>query len=612
MTKTSFSYDQAATQIASYGWANASTTPITYGFRSSDASDPGFVRFSSVLISAADQAMALWSDVANIKFQKVGTGTTGEAAYTDNATMLFAGDVDSGGYGWTYFPGDRSASSIDGNVYLNTSGGNFANLSNGNYEFMALIHEIGHGLGLDHPGAYNGGNPTYALNAEYLQDSRQYTVMSYFDAEETGAVHGWNFAATPLLHDIAAIQKLYGANTSARADDTVYGFNSTANRQQFNIASANQKVVFAIWDGGGDDTLNFSGYLQNSKIDLRGESFSDVGGLVANVAIARGVAIENAIGGGGNDTITGNGLANTLTGGAGSDDLKGGAGNDHLNGGAGNDTIELTGARSEYTFWLAADGSIVAGDHQANRDGYDTVSGVENVHFTDGSFLIANLLSAGTAPDPSTWGTGSGGGTTTTPTTPVTPPNTTPGTETKVPPAATGADPATDASTSDLTITGTSAADTCTGGGGDDVLMGLAGRDALDGGAGFDVLVGGGGKDLLTGGSDGDVFEFDSVRDSGRTGGTRDVILDFHHNDDAIDLYGIDANTRVGGDQDFSYIGRQGFHGIAGELHAIRLNFAGTARDKTIIEGDVNGDGRADFQIELSHLVTLTKADFIL
>ena len=238
MVKPSYSWDQAATQIASFGWANAATIPITYGFRASDPTDLGFVRFSSVLIDAADQALALWSDVANIKFAKVGTGNTGSAAYTNNATILFAGDVNSGGYGWTYFPGDRAAASIDGNVYLNTSGGSFTDMSNGSYDYMALIHEIGHAIGLDHPGAYNGGSPVYAVDAGYVQDSRQYTVMSYFDAEETGAVHGWNYASTPLLHDIAAAQKLYGANMATRAGDTVYGFNSNADRAAFHITSA--------------------------------------------------------------------------------------------------------------------------------------------------------------------------------------------------------------------------------------------------------------------------------------------------------------------------------------------------------------------------------------
>ena len=167
MVKPSFSYDQAATKIAAYGWADAATVPITYGFRASDASDPGFAQFSSALIDATVQAINVWSDVANIKFQRVGSGNSGYTAYTNDATILFAGDTDSGGYGWTYFPGDRASSSVDGNVFLNTSYGNFVDLSAGSYEFLALIHEIGHGLGLDHPGAYNGGSPTYAVDAVY-------------------------------------------------------------------------------------------------------------------------------------------------------------------------------------------------------------------------------------------------------------------------------------------------------------------------------------------------------------------------------------------------------------------------------------------------------------
>ena len=92
----------------------------------------------------------------------------------------------------------------------------------------------------------------------------------------------------------------------------------------------------------------------------------------------------------------------------------------------------------------------------------------------------------------------------------------------------------------------------------------------------------------------------------------RDVITDFHRGEDVIDLFGIDANLRAGGDQAFTFLGRSQFHGIAGELRAVKLNFAGTSHDKTIVEGDSNGDGRADFQVELKGLIALTKADFIL
>ncbi|MFP3520841.1 M10 family metallopeptidase C-terminal domain-containing protein, partial [Pseudomonas sp. SIMBA_077] len=74
-----------------------------------------------------------------------------------------------------------------------------------------------------------------------------------------------------------------------------------------------------VWDGGGNDTLDFSGFTQNQKINLTATSFSDVGGLVGNVSIAHGVTVENAIGGSGNDLLIGNAAANILEGGAGND-----------------------------------------------------------------------------------------------------------------------------------------------------------------------------------------------------------------------------------------------------------------------------------------------------
>jgi Ca2+-binding RTX toxin-like protein len=151
-----------------------------------------------------------------------------------------------------------------------------------------------------------------------------------------------------------------------------------------------------------------------------------------------------------------------------------------------------------------------------------------------------------------------------------------------------------------------------TGYGGVDTFNGMGGRDTLTGGNGSDVLTGGRGRDLLTGGSGNDHFDFNTLADTGAASTTRDVIMDFVHLHDEIDLKTIDASSRSSGNGDFLFIRTVAFHGIAGELRYAKVDLAGAARDKTIVSGDVNGDGRADFQIELKGLVTLTATDFVL
>jgi hypothetical protein len=88
--------------------------------------------------------------------------------------------------------------------------------------------------------------------------------------------------------------------------------------------------------------------------------------------------------------------------------------------------------------------------------------------------------------------------------------------------------------------------------------------------------------------------------------------MDFQHSIDDIDLRDIDAKKGVAGNQKFHWIGGSDFHHLKGELHFDKVNRPGTASDKTIVAGDVNGDGRADFQIELTGLIHLTKGDFVL
>jgi D-alanyl-D-alanine carboxypeptidase len=161
-------------------------------------------------------------------------------------------------------------------------------------------------------------------------------------------------------------------------------------------------------------------------------------------------------------------------------------------------------------------------------------------------------------------------------------------------------------------IRGGNGNDKLLGGDGNDKLSGRDGADVLDGGNGRDVLTGGNGQDFLTGGAGRDVFDFNSVWETGPASSSRDVITDFEQGQDVIDLAGIDANSHRRGDQGFHFIGEQGFSGKSGQLHIYFLDEAGTASDRTIIEGDVNGDRIADFQIEVVGLHQFNCYDFVL
>ena len=133
--------------------------------------------------------------------------------------------------------------------------------------------------------------------------------------------------------------------------------------------------------------------------------------------------------------------------------------------------------------------------------------------------------------------------------------------------------------------------------------MVVRGNDTLIGGAGNDVLIGGPGADTLTGGAGADRFTF-SVGDLSADPAKTDTITDFSRSDgDKIDLTGFDG----GGASIFSFIGIGAFMKHAGEL---RIDTSGTNQ---IIYGDLNGDGIADFAINVSKgSGTLIASDFIL
>jgi Ca2+-binding RTX toxin-like protein len=144
-------------------------------------------------------------------------------------------------------------------------------------------------------------------------------------------------------------------------------------------------------------------------------------------------------------------------------------------------------------------------------------------------------------------------------------------------------------------LAGGAQADYLAGGAGADQLYGLSGNDTLVGGAGADTLRGGGGRDM---------FQFAAVTDS--TAAVRDTIVDFVAGTDRIDLWQIDAVAGTGGNEAFTFIGAAAFGSSAGQLRAFQ------ADGSWFVEGDTNGDGIADFALQVMGSGALGAGDFLL
>jgi serralysin len=153
--------------------------------------------------------------------------------------------------------------------------------------------------------------------------------------------------------------------------------------------------VFSVWDAGGKDTLDFSGFTQNQKINLNEASFSDVGGMVGNVSIAKGVTVENAIGGSGNDLLIGNSVSNELKGGAGNDILFGAGGADKLWGGAGSDTFVFAASSDSKPGAIDQILDFVSGLDKIDLTGITNGAGLHFVNSFTGAAGDAVLTSSG-------------------------------------------------------------------------------------------------------------------------------------------------------------------------------------------------------------------------
>ena len=291
---------------------------------------------------------------------------------------------------------------------------------------------------------------------------------------------------------------------------------------------------------------------------------------------------DTLMGGGGNDTIFG-GAGNDvlragryMDGGDGDDTLIGAQGTDQMLGGSGNDVLRgsgfAAGGDGNDTYYIGATGSLFISESNSVNSGNDTAVSLDTIQFSnvngsgmaDGVLLFETYLT---------------------------------------PPWFENIENLRLIGLNSVDAWGSDIANRITGNSGNNELRGFGGNDTLMGGAGQDTLYGGEGKDRLTGGADADIFAFRMPQEIGNGAG-RDVVTDFTVGVDKIDLTSIDADPMVFGYQSLSFIGNAAFSHTAGELRYSA--FAG------ILTGDTNGDGIADFQLQLIGKPALTAADLML
>ena len=402
------------------GMTNARHT-LTFSFKktadgASAADNNGFKEMGASQKAAVRKVLDLVASVANLTFSEVDSGGN---------IQLGTNNQGHRSSGYAYYPNTIGSGTTAVYIANDVFDPATTDWSEGTRAWETLVHEIGHALGLKHPGAYNAGGGTTA--GPYLKtadDNTQNTVMSYsapknaLAADVTPVEGGGSRLSLGYVQpdglqmlDVKALQYMYGASRQAAATSAkTYDFGPAENH--------NNRFLKTIWNPNAGSVIDASGQTLSSVVDLRAGHFSSIGirspyaglpgslgtaeGYAAaikgakptydgrnNLAIAAGSRIGGARTGSGNDTIVGNdGAVNTIDAGAGNDTMFLGKASAVVVGGQGFDTVCLPKLRSGQSWKVSFDGNT--GTYTCAGGGItEKLSGVEVIRAWDGKTLKA-------------------------------------------------------------------------------------------------------------------------------------------------------------------------------------------------------------------------------
>ncbi|GGA25393.1 M10 family metallopeptidase [Okeania sp. KiyG1] len=320
-------------------WETGEDNTITYSFLSNQAVNSYYGRENPLPLTDpikrnVTEIFDLFEQYLDVTFKEVADTADN---YGQIRIMLSNGPLAGGSRGYAYQPPGTIENPIDGDIHLSSVYRHEYEDVPGSYGYITIAHEIGHALGLKHPGNYSSGERGPFLS--YAQDNNTNTMMTYI------GLGGLNqYSTTPMTYDIQSLQYLYGRNNNFNSQNTTYSFDSVYGFSDGNqyLGSADTGTKVTLWDGGGFDTIDLSklpaleleDFSYDYRIDLREGglittadaynkheyvAFQDTSGrkyktTTSGTAIAYDAVIENLINSGGDDLIYANSAANKFSG----------------------------------------------------------------------------------------------------------------------------------------------------------------------------------------------------------------------------------------------------------------------------------------------------------